>query len=727
MTVAADPSPEPVSRGSGFEGGVPAALKLLDPVIVHHIVNTLGWPGLRPLQESSVGPLVAGGDALLLAPTAGGKTEAAIFPLLTRAGREGWTGTSILYVCPLKALLNNLGPRLSTYAQWVGRSTAIWHGDTTAGERRRIVAEQPDVVLTTPESIEAILVSRTVDERRVFGNVRAVVVDEIHAFAGDDRGWHLLAVLDRVEGVAGRRLMRVGLSATVGNPESLLSWLRSSRPDPTPAPGRVIQEEVPASAAAPTVEVTVDHVGTIENAALVIAALHRGEKRLVFVESRRRAEQLAAELRGSGVDTYVSHSSLSAAERRGAEEAFAEARDCAIVATSTLELGIDVGDLDRVIQIGAPGTVASFLQRLGRTGRRAGSTRNCLFLCLDGNELTRALALLVLWRRGWIEPVVPTPSPRHLAVQQILAVALQQHVVGLETFAADRATSPLMPWFGEVLPHVLDEGYLERDGDVGFIGPTAEKRFGHRYFSGLTASFTAPPDFVVLDGRAEVGTIPFSALTRACTGPRLLLLAGRTWEVGYVDWRRRRCFVTAVAGIGRAVDWSSGSGELSFAVVRAMRDVVRGHRPSGVRLTARAEAELSDVRENLEPMTADPATVIHRNRGDLTWWTWAGTAANRTLHASLGGVVDPAQRMDDRRLRLRTDLSAHEVASLLEHARGDALRWPDVSPDAVSGLKFSEALPPALAVETLAERLADFDGATTVLAEERTFLSASAY
>jgi ATP-dependent Lhr-like helicase len=722
VIVAAEPSPESLNPGSEFDDALPVALKLLDPVIVHHVVNTLGWPGLRPLQQSSVAPLLAGDDALLLAPTAGGKTEAAVFPLLTRAGKEGWTGTSVLYVCPLKALLNNLGPRLSTYAQWVGRTTAVWHGDTTAAERRRIVAEQPDIVLTTPESIEAILVSRTVDERRIFGNVRAVIVDEIHAFAGDDRGWHLLAVLDRVEGVAGRRLMRVGLSATVGNPEALLGWVRSPRPDPTGAAGRVIREEAPAPAASPAVEVTVDHVGSIENAALVIAALHRGEKRLAFVESRRRAEHLAAELREAGVDTYVSHSSLSAAERRAAEEAFSEARDCVIVATSTLELGIDVGDLDRVIQIGAPGTVASFLQRLGRTGRRAGSTRNCLFLCLDGNELTRALGLLVLWRRGWVEPVVPTPSPRHLAVQQILAIALQQRAIGLRTFAVDHATSPMAPWFGEVLPHVLDEGYLERDGDLGFIGPTAEKRFGHRHFSGLTASFTAPPDFVVLDGRAEVGTIPSSELTRACTGPRLLLLAGRTWEVGYVDWRRRRCFAQAVAGVGRAADWSSGSGDLSFAVVRAMRDVIRGDRPTNIRLTARAEAELSEVRADLEAVTADRATVISRGRGDLTWWTWAGTAANRTLHASLVGLVDPAQRMDDRRLRLRTDLSAREVGSLLDHARGDALRWPEVSPDAVSGLKFSEALPTALAVETLAERLADVDGATDVLVEERMFL-----
>ncbi len=706
---------------AGSAAGLPVALSRLDPALVHHLVNTLGWADLRPLQTAAVEPVLAGRDALLLAPTAGGKTEAAVFPLLTRAAAENWSGTSILYVCPLKALLNNLLPRLTRYAEWVGRTVAVWHGDTSPTERHRIVAEAPDIVLTTPESIEAVLVSRTVDQRRLFGAVRAVVVDEIHAFAGDDRGWHLLAVLDRVERVAGRPLVRIGLSATVGNPDELLSWLGgraggagSSGAGSGGASGVVIRES--GGPVAPAPEIRVDHVGSVENAATVIAALHRGEKRLVFVESKRRAEQLAAALRERDVDTFVSHASLSAAERRRSEQAFAEARDCVIVATSTLELGIDVGDLDRVIQLGAPARVSSLLQRLGRTGRRPGSVRNCLFLCLDGNELVLALGLLLLWRRGWVEPITPTPSPRHLAVQQILAIALERRVIGLRTFEADWASSPLSPWFAEVMPHVLDAGFLERDGDMAFIGPTAEKKFGHRHFSGLTASFVAPPDFTVLDGRSEVGRIPVTALTTAVEGPRRVLLGGRTWEIGYIDWKRRRCFATPAPGAGRAVDWAGGGAELSFDVVRAMREVVCGSLPDSVLLTARAEAELVEVRDRLGPVSDRGATIIRRTPGNLTWWTWAGVAANRTLHASLTGIVDPHQRMDPLRLRVRTDLSASEVSSLLHHAREDDLADPVVAPDALAGLKFSEALPPDLAVATLTQRLGDARRASELLA-----------
>jgi ATP-dependent Lhr-like helicase len=192
-----------------------------------------------------------------------------------------------------------------------------------------------------------------------------VVVDEAHAFAGDDRGWHLLALVQRLQRLAGRDLQRVGLSATVGNPDDVLGWLSAG----SARPRRLVR---PPDAPGPAPDVTLDHVGGLENAVRVIASLHRGENRLVFCDSRSRVERVATGLREGRVRTFVTHSSLSADERRRAEAAFASDRDCVIVATSTLELGIDVGDLDRVVQIDAPRTVSSFLQRMGRTGRRPG-------------------------------------------------------------------------------------------------------------------------------------------------------------------------------------------------------------------------------------------------------------------------------------------------------------------------------------------------------------------
>ncbi|MDV5148967.1 DEAD/DEAH box helicase [Streptomyces sp. SBC-4] len=697
----------------------------LDPVVLHHVVNTLGWPDLRPLQRAAIDPVMDGEDTVLLAPTAGGKTEAACLPILSAMSAGNWTGTSVLYLCPLKALLNNLVTRIDGYAQWLGRTAALWHGDTKESQRRRIRTDRPDILLTTPESLEAMLIGVKTDHAHMLGGVRAVVVDEVHAFAGDDRGWHLLAVLERLERVAGRAIQRIGLSATVGNPQELLTWLQGSRAGRRP--GRVVAPDASrvGTASPPPGDVELDYVGSLDNAAKVIAALHRGEKRLVFCDSRRQVEELGAALRARDITVFLSHASLSADERARSEQAFAEARDCVIVATSTLELGIDVGDLDRVIQIDSPATVASFLQRIGRTGRRPGSIRNCLFLATQKDTLLQAAGLLLLWGRGWVEPVVAPPDPRHLVAQQLLAVTLQEHKLGDQLWSEqwnglipfDRSAAP-------VLRHLVEEGFLDSDGGMLFIGQEAERRFGRRHFIELTASFTAPPQFTVLSGRTEIGRMDPAVLTEVRPGPRKLLLAGRSWQVTFIDWGRKRVFVEPVES-GGVAKWSGGSvAGLSHALTRAMREVLLGAAPP-VALTRRAEVCLQEWRDEDAPSMVHPGgTLVVRRGNDVRWWTWAGYRANATLGATLGSIADPVQRPTDCFVRLREDLTQDMWQTALKAAEtGPALVLPDVDQRAVAGLKFSAALPLRLATATVAARLADFEGARAALSERTRFQS----
>ncbi|WP_446222573.1 DEAD/DEAH box helicase [Nocardia sp. IBHARD005] len=686
----------------------------LDPSLQHHIVNTLGWPGLRPLQDEAAAALAGGEDAILLAPTAGGKTEAAMFPLLTRMQTERWTGISVLYLCPLKALLNNLQPRLAEYAEWLGRSAMTWHGDVTQSMRGRIKLDRPDILLTTPESLESMLVSESVDASDLLGGVQAVVVDEVHAFAGDDRGWHLLAVLARLETLVGRRLQRVGMSATVGNPDELLGWLQGG----SAVPGGVVSPAVTGGSVTP--EITVDSVGSVENAAKVIAALHAGEKRLVFADSRRLAEELGLQLRQRGITTFISHSSLSAAERRESEQAFAEARDCVIVATSTLELGIDVGDLDRVIQINAPRTVSSFLQRLGRTGRRTGTSRNCLFLGVTDQSVLDTLGMLRCWSSGWVEPVVATPEPRHIAAQQLLAAALQTRRVPLRGWQQAWGTLPLFGSDGQkVFDHLLAEGFLEHDDGSAFIGPEAEKHFGRRHFMDLLAVFAAAPEFTVLAGRQEIGFVETSVLTDDVEGPRILLLAGRSWKVTHIDWKRRQVYVETTEIPGRA-KWSSAPDGASFAVTRGIRDVLRGALPMGVTLTKRASSTLDDVRIQRTNHVSDDGLVIARDhRDDWRWWTWAGTKANRTIAAWTPELVPPRQRIGAEGLRLHPDLTVADIqAGLVELRTADHRPLPTADANALRGLKFSSALPEHLAYATLGARMADIESALAVLGDK---------
>jgi len=708
-----------------------AGLDRLHPVIVHHIVNSLGWQSLRALQDHAAGPVLDGADVLLLAPTAGGKTEAAMFPLLTAMDTGGWPGMSAIYVCPLKALLNNLLPRLETYAGWLGRRVAIWHGDVTASARQRILREPPDLLLTTPESLEAMLISLKVEHGRLFNDLRAIVIDEVHAFAGDDRGWHLLAVLERLTRVAGRPIQRIGLSATVGNPAELLGWLQGAgrdtrhamviSPDIMPAAnpaqsGGAAGGVVLGSAAVPAGDVELDYVGSVSNAATVVAALHRGEKRLVFCDSRQLVEEIGAALRERGVTTFLSHASLPLDDRRQAERAFAEARDCVIVATSTLELGIDVGDLDRVIQVNHPPSVAAFLQRIGRTGRRAGSGRNCLFLAVDTGSLLWAAGLLHLWGQGYVEPVVAPPEPRHIVAQQLLALCLQEHRIGSQLWAQEwNGLAPFDRSAGPILRYLVEQGFIDRDGELLFIGPAAEQRFGHRHFMGMTAVFTAPPQFTVLSGRQEIGRTDPMLLTEKTDGPRLLLLGGRSWKVTWTDWKRRRCYVEPAEGGGKARWLTPGVSGASFALARAVREVLLGADPP-VALTQRAKRILAEVREQYVPAVHPGGTVIVRTGQDVRWWTWAGYRANATLAATLSELTDSVQRFDDASIRMRTDLT-HEMWKAGTADAAGRLRLPDVDSRALAGLKFNEALPEHMATATLAARLADLDSAARVLTE----------
>ncbi len=693
----------------------PQGFDRLHESVQYHIVNSLGWPGLRPLQRDAVQPIHDGRDCVLLAPTAGGKTEAAAFPVLSRMLEEDWSGLSVLYLCPLRALANNLGPRLSRYAGFVGRRAEVWHGDTTQGDRKRIRKDPPDILITTPESVEAQLVSAVTNEELLFGGVRAVVIDEVHAFASSDRGWHLLAVLSRLELLTAKPIQRIGLSATIGNPNEVLRWLSPQRiSGDTP----VVVNPQAMSPTAP--ELKVDFVGSLLNAAQVISQLHRGEKRLVFVDSRQRAEELGSELKRLEVHTFVSHSALGFDERRQAEKAFAETENCVIVATSTLELGIDVGDLDRVIQIDAPGSVASFLQRLGRTGRRSGTTRNCLFLATDHSSLLRAIALLELFERGFVEPVVPPAKPYHLLAQQVLAQMLQHKGVskaswrvGVETFVSQAGLDAVAG--DEVLALLEERALLAQDSGVYWFTAEGEKRLGGLNFLDLMSIFTSENLFEVRHGNREVGRV--DRVTFVSGGPaRPLLLGGRPWRVLNIDWNRRVVSVEPCADPGRS-RWLGDGPEMSYAMAQAIRRVVCVRGEPG-QLSARAQFAFGDAKTELWWFDAEGTTVYETPSGRLQWWTHAGTVANIRLAWRLQQLLDAETKSDDMSVTMPDGMRRADALRAIEALRVDAMPFDAAAFRVLAEkLKFFEALPESRVSELSVARYEARSQLNMVLAE----------
>jgi len=688
------------------------AFDRLHPALQHHIVNSLGWRELREVQSLSIDAFLTGANLVILAPTAGGKTESAFFPVISQMLEESWSGISILYVSPIKALLNNQEQRLDKYLRLVGREAALWHGDTPQGERRRIIAEQPDCLLTTPESLEVLLVSQKVDHHQFFSNVRVVVIDELHAFAGDDRGWHLLSVFARIGKIAGRDIQRIGLSATVGNPTEMLGWLSSGSERPQ-------QVVWPRGSDSKTPDVQLDYVGSLANAAKVISLLNQGEKRLVFCDSRSRVEQLAVSLRQYGVDTFVSHSSLGLDERRQAEEAFAQRQNCVIVATSSLELGLDVGDLDRVIQIDAPGTVSSFLQRMGRTGRRSHTTRNCLFLATNDEGLLRGAALTELWQRGYVEPVQAPPCPYHILAQQLMALILQERGVGKSQWFSWIERVPgfaQMPpeRVAELVEFMIGKGILWSDNGILAFAPEGENTFGRQNFMDILSVFTSPPLFTVMSGQKELGNVHESTFYKREEGPAILVLAGRSWKTKHLDWKRRIAHVEPTDEKGRS-RWLGEGQMLSHAICQSIRRILASDADEPA-WSRRAVQQFTELRDEHPWVSADATSLVQMSNGQVRWWTFAGGVANTLLADALKPHCDV--KSDNLSLSFPTASSLDTVVEFINGIQPETIR-PIPNIDAMENLKFSECLSPEIAAEVFVSRFDDRVGVAQVLEERK--------
>lgn len=677
-----------------------SSFDLLHPALQHHIVNSLGWSSLRPLQEATIEPVMRGEHAILLAPTAGGKTEAAIFPVFSRMLQENWRGLSVLYVCPIKALLNNLEYRLLNYAALLGRTVGLWHGDISPSRKAKLAAEPPDILLTTPELIEVMLVSRRVDHKRLFENLKCVVIDEVHAFAGDDRGWHLLYLLERLTKLAGGELQRLGLSATVGNPKELSDWLAEG----CTIPRQVISPPTESSA---TPDVELDWVGNLQNAAIVISRLHRGEKRLVFCDSRARVEELAVLLRSLGVKTFVSHSSLSLEERAAAEQAFSEGENCVIVATSTLELGIDVGDLDRVIQIDAPATVSSFLQRIGRTGRRAGTFRNCLFLITKVAAFLPAVALMQLWIEGYVEPIEPPALPLHILAQQLMALSLQEKGIGISDWSGwfDRlpGLEDRSEQLGELVGFMIANGILHSDEGILSIGKTGEQHFGKKNFMELFSVFISAPLVKVVHGNQEIGEVHQSTFMIKEDVPIVITLAGRSWQTKYIDWPRRKAYVEPTEQRGKS-QWLGAGQSIHFELCQAIPRVLVG-KDSPVRFTKRAKELMEELREEYAWVETKKTFLVADDSGSVLWWTFAGYLVNGAFAHALA-IQAGKVTFDNLTVIFSGGVVIEELREAIREKVIQASNSLEISLDGdfIEELKFGECLPQRLRDLELAER-----------------------
>ena len=683
------------------------------PRLQEAVVARLGWSSLRPVQEQAGEALLSGANAVILAPTAGGKTEAAIFPVLANLVEDQSRSVAAIYVAPIKALLNNQSARLDLYTEMVGLRRCVWHGDTSAAERRRFLNDPTDLLMTTPESIEVMLISPRVDADTLFADLRFVVVDEIHALSGTDRGAHLISVLERLNRRSRHDVQRIGLSATVGNPAVILDWLSGM----SARAGLVVSPKAEPRSR----ELRVIYRPALEALAGVAAKVARGGKSLFFCQTRAVTEAVAAQMQRLGTSTFVHHSAVSKEERELAEERFHSDGDACIVCTSTLELGIDVGDLDLVLQADAPGTVGSFLQRMGRTGRRAGQSANTTFLCENPDAVLQAVAVIELAKAGWVESVRVNDRCWPVLIHQIIALALEANGLGIEDIWRVLHGVPdfrgiKREEFDRLIGWMCRERWFFVASGRLTVGPETERQFGRRNFMEIYSVFSSPQSYAVqsADGR-PLGSLNQDFVDRLVEGVSCFLLSGRAWAVAQVHHDDRR-IVVAPAPRGKQPTWGGFLPQfLGFELCQKILEILCSDQTYRY-LTPSAQEAVQTRREEMADLLDGRVGGVALDDDEIRWWTFAGGAVNSTLRYALGALQpDWTITADNFLVRIREEgMSGRGFLALLDRLQDGAV-WEDSAlwDEASASLpgyrlsKFQPLMPPWVEREVLSAYLFD--------------------
>lgn len=762
------------------------------------------WEGLRSIQVAAAEAIFNTDDNVLLtASTASGKTEAAFFPILTQFWEDPPASVGALYIGPLKALINDQFMRLTDLCNEADIPIWHWHGDVASSHKRKLLKHPSGILQITPESLEALLLHKHMAVPRLFGDLRYVVIDEVHSLLRGDRGGQTLCLIERLSRMAGVNPRRIGLSATIGEPERTGAFLaagtgrgciipRFEEPRRTwvvsmehfyiTGPQATERAREAAAGATEADVLAVERVGSTDEAHIsatdatssgadqhaneqahsdvsippvteqallapsdaapqdadpgigYIFERTRGHKCLVFVNSREEAEAVCTMLRSYCEANHepdrflIHHGNLSAALRETAEDIMRDdERLDTTVTTATLELGIDIGRLERAFQIDAPFTVSSFLQRMGRTGRRDMPPEMHFVMREEQPEprttmpetipwkLLQGIALVQLYREeAWVEPPRIDRLPYSLLYHQTMAtlastgeltpVELAQRVLTLSYFHRVSLED-----FGVLLRHLIETDHIERTEGGGLIVGIAGERFTNSFK--FYAVFQENEEFTVRCESAELGTI----VNPPPPGERIAI-AGHCWLVEEVDWKRHLVFCTQVKGRVPAY-FGDCPGDIDTHLLERMRRVLAEHEAYPY-LLANARARLAQARRTAAISGAATEPLI--NLGGDTWvlLPWLGSYAFLALErllkikcaAELGLKGLDSSRPYFMQFKMKADADTF-MSVVAAEAEADFDPIDLVYPGEVPYFdKYDELLPEELVRKGFAEGVLDIEG-----------------
>lgn len=513
---------------------------------IRKFIRDKGWEQLRPIQNAAISKILASDENFILASrTASGKTEAAFLPILSKVNFND-SGVQVLYISPLIALINDQFYRVEELCKNLDVTVTKWHGEANKTLKDRLIKQPTGIVLITPESLEAMFVNKPFNVKQLFSNLKYVVIDEIHSFIGTDRGIQLKSILSRLQKVNSKSFSIVGLSATIGDYSEAKKFT-----------GDEFKTKVLLDRTAKEINALFRFFKN-ENEELPLELLKdlyietKDNKVLIFPNSRGRAEEVAVKLkkisdRVKGHPNYFSHHSSVDREVREYVEYFAKnnnRNNFCISCTSTLELGIDIGSVDEVVQIDATHSIASLIQRVGRSGRKDGESSNLFLYATTKWSLLQSIACWLLYKESFIEPPTENEKPYDILVHQALSITkghsgilLTELIIQLKENSAFNSIE--LSEIEEILQHLIKINFLEELQQEVIIGVDGEKVVNSREFYSV---FKTEENFKVVNAGNTIGEIPFSP---QIIEDENILLSAKIWRIKFVDHKAKKIEVIA--------------------------------------------------------------------------------------------------------------------------------------------------------------------------------------
>ena len=640
------------------------------------------WENLRSIQVAAADAIFnTDENVLLTASTASGKTEAAFFPIITLFSEDMPSSVGCIYIGPLKALINDQFSRLNDLCAEADIPVWHWHGDVAQSHKAKLMRHPSGILQITPESLEALLLHKHAAIAKLFGDLRFVVIDEVHSLLRGDRGGQTLCLIERLSRIAGVNPRRIGLSATIGDPEGTGEFLSLGTGRKTIIPkidakgskwrlsmehfyvkDAQAAEDKQIPGALPVLEEKTDDAPANADPGIGYIFEHtRGKKCLVFVNSREECEMVTTTLRhycelNHEPDRFlVHHGNLSASYRETAEGIMKDdSQYMTTVTTATLELGIDIGRLERAFQIDAPWTVSSFLQRMGRTGRRELPPEMWFVIREDEPEVRAMLPTTIPWKllqgialvqlyleERWVEPPRLDRLPFSLLYHQTMSTlascgelsprALADRVLRLHYF--HRITQED---YRVLLRHLIATDHIQQTEQGGLIvGLAGERVINSFKFYGV---FQESEEYTVRSESQELGTV----VSPPPVGEKLAI-AGHVWQVLDVDHKRRLIYCQQVKGSVPAY-FGQCPGDLHTKILTRMRRVLQEDRQypylmtNAVARLEQARFTAADGQNWLQPLPASGAAEKPLiNLGGNMWCLlpWVGTYTFLTMERFL--------------------------------------------------------------------------------------------